>query len=261
MHTTTCSWATIISLIRAIVRMLCNWHGDILTRRPKKVKQVHVQEIVTKFFAMIGGIALIAGCAVGDLDWHWIWELDPFNTSASPLYCPTLVNFYKLQLFLPKRHLDFLSGSPGSVWNIGGRPFQSSLSGICEKTNNPKLWKFVPDQLWHKSWNIPPRGIPTVPPTQRQITRCLGAYRMWTTSYGFQVQILCLFFPSESYIVKWKGCKLNCLASVDATMNWNWIFYSPPSLPPTSHPWMNSIALTCTLVLTIGVVFNLSLST
>ena len=159
MHTTTCSWATIISLIRAIVRMLCNWHGDILTRRPKKVKQVHVQEIVTKFFAMIGGIALIAGCAVGDLDWHWIWELDPFNTSASPLYCPTLVNFYKLQLFLPKRHLDFLSGSPGSVWNIGGRPFQSSLSGICEKTNNPKLWKFVPDQLWHKSWNIPPRGI------------------------------------------------------------------------------------------------------
>ena len=174
MHTTTCSWATIIFLIRAINSMLCNWHGDILTCRPKKVKQIHVQEIVTEFLAMIGGIALIAGCAVGDLDWHW--ELNPFNTSASPLYRPTLVNFYKLQLFLPKRHLDFLSGSPGSVWNIEGRPFQSSLSGICEKTNNPKLWKFVPDQLWHKSWNIPPRGIHTVPHSHRGISHVAWEY-------------------------------------------------------------------------------------
>ena len=97
----------LLSMIRAIDRMLCNWHGDILTCRPKKVEQIHVQEIVTKFFAMIGGIALIAGCAVGDLDWHW--ELNPFNTSASPFYRLTLVNFDKLQLFLPKRHLDLFN--------------------------------------------------------------------------------------------------------------------------------------------------------
>ena len=70
----------------------------------------------------------------------------------------------------------------------------------------------------------------------------------------------CDFFSSESYIAKRKGCKLNLLAPVDATMNWNWIFYSPPSLPPASHPGMNSITLTCALVLSIGVVFNLSLT-
>ena len=53
---------------------------------------------------------------------------------------------------------------------------------------------------------------------------------------------------------------MNLLAPIDATMNWNWIFYSPPSLPPASHPGMNSITLTCALVLSIGVVFNLSLT-
>ena len=61
MHKTTCSWATIISLIRAIDRMLCNWDGDILTCRPELVKRIDVQEIMTrnwwfKFFAMIGAI-------------------------------------------------------------------------------------------------------------------------------------------------------------------------------------------------------------
>ena len=110
MHTTTCSWATIISMIRAIDRMLCNWHSDILTCRPKLVKQIDVKEKVTRkwwFNSLQWSEALIAGCAVGDLDWHW--ELDPFNTSASPFYRPTLVNFDKLQLFLPKRHLDLFN--------------------------------------------------------------------------------------------------------------------------------------------------------
>ena len=35
-------------MIRAIDRMLCNWHSDILTCRPKLVKQIGVKEKVTR---------------------------------------------------------------------------------------------------------------------------------------------------------------------------------------------------------------------
>ena len=135
----------------------------------------------------------------------------------------------------------------------GGRSKVHCLE-YATKTNNPKLWKFVPDQLWHKSWNIPPSSTLT----QRHITRCLGVLGCGQQIMAFKCKF-CAFFSSDSYIVQWKGCKLNLLAPVDATMNWNWIFYSSPSLPPASHPWMNSIALTCALVLSIGVVFNLPL--
>ena len=139
---------------------------------------------------------------------------------------------------------------------LGGGRSKVHCLEYATKTNNPKLWKFVPDQLWHKSWNIPPRGIHTVPhPHPQAYHTLLGSIRMRKTNYGFQVP----FFLQNQYIVQWKGCKLNLLAPVDATINKNWIFYSPPSLPPVSHPWMNSIALTCALVLSIGVVFNLPL--
>ena len=67
---------------------------------------------------------------------RWLCSWRPWltlNLRAEPLSIVQLSPTYTNCSCFWKRHLDFLSGSPGSVWNIEGRPFQSSLSGICDQ--------------------------------------------------------------------------------------------------------------------------------
>ena len=153
--------------------------------------------------------ALIAGCAVGDLDWHW--ELDPFNTSASPFYRLTLVNFDKLQLFLPKRHLDLFNW----VTRISLEYWGEAVPKFIVWNMRPKLIIPNSESLFQTNFGTKveishPEAYSQSHTHPEAHHTLLGSIRIRTTYYGFQVQILCLFFSSESYIVKRKGA--------------NWIF-------------------------------------